>query len=77
MKSLLLALVITTLRAYVGAGLYDRIAGEVARLFAATELSGPEKMSQVLAFATREALVLGETLVRAVAEIALLKLKSA
>jgi hypothetical protein len=75
MKALLLSLLVRTLRAYVGGGVYDRLAARVALLAANPDLAGGAKMSAYLAFAAEECVILGETLVRAVAEIALLQLK--
>lgn len=76
MKALLLATIITALRAYVGGGLFNRIAELVTRLIGDSSLSGTEKMALVVTQAKAEAEDLGETLIRAVAEIVLLKLKS-
>ena len=76
MKALLLATIITALRAYVGGGLFNRIAELVTRLIGDSSLTGTEKMALVVTQAKAEAADLGETLIRAVAEIVLLKLKS-
>lgn len=76
MKALLLATIITALRAYVGGGLFNRIAELVTRLIGDSSLTGTEKMALVVTQAKSEAADLGETLIRAVAEIVLLKLKS-
>jgi hypothetical protein len=76
MKALLLATLVNALRLYVGAGLYDRLAAEVARLYLDTSLEGGEKMNQLIAFAGRELALFSETLVRAIAEVALLRLKA-
>jgi hypothetical protein len=75
MKAFLLATLVNALRLYVGAGLYDRLAAEVGRLSLDTSLTGGAKMSQVIAFAGREMALFSETLVRVVAEVALLRLK--
>jgi hypothetical protein len=75
MKALLLATLYAALRQYVGAGLFDRIAGQVRRL-ASSELSGQQRMQVVIDFAARDLAVLSETLVRAVVEVVLLKLKA-
>ena len=72
MKALLLSTLFTVLRAYVGGGLFDRIAAQVRDL-SGTALTGQERMAMVLSFAARESATLGETLVRAVVEIVLLK----
>lgn len=76
MKSLLLATIIAALKAYVGGGLFQRILALVVGLADRQELSGQEKMALVLDTARREAMGLGETLVRAVVEVILLKLKA-
>ena len=76
MKALLLATLVNALRLYVGAGLYDRLAAEVGRLYLDTSLSGGEKMNQIIYFAGRELALFSETLVRAIAEVALLRLKA-
>ena len=76
MKALLLATLISALRLYAGAGLYDRLAAEVARLYFESGLSGGEKMNQLIAFAGRELALFSETLIRAIAEVALLRLKA-
>ncbi len=75
MKTLLFSTLFAALRLYVGSGIFDRIAAEVGNLFANPDLSGSQKMQALLAFAGTEAATLGETLVRAVAEVVLLKLK--
>lgn len=72
MKALLIATIYNALRLYVGAGLFDRIVSQ-ARIIAALDVPGSEKMARVLEFAKQEALNLGETLIRAVVEVFLLK----
>jgi hypothetical protein len=76
MKAILLATLISALRLYAGAGLYDRLAAEVARLSLDNTLSGGEKMDAVLRYGILELQMMGETLVRACAEVALLRLKA-
>jgi len=76
MKALLLAAVYNALKAYVGAGLFNRIIAHAQMLMADTQLSGQEKMAAVLAFANQEALNLSATLIRAIVEVFLLKQQS-
>ena len=73
MKALLLAAVYNALRAYVGAGLFDRIVAKVRYLMTVPDLDGAAKMKFVLEFAQSELIGLGETLVRAIVEVYLLK----
>lgn len=75
MKALLLSTLFSALRLYVGGGLFDRLASQVHSL-GGTSLTGQERMGMVLSFAAREAANLGETLVRAVVEVVLLKAKA-
>ncbi len=77
MKSLLLATLAAALRRYAGAGLFDRIATLVVSLAYDSNQTGAEKMAQVLAFVEAEALTASTTLVRAIVEVVLLKLKAA
>lgn len=72
MKALLLAAVYSALKAYVGAGLFNRITGKVLEL-ATSPLSGQEKIALVIAFAQSEFIGLSTTLIRAVVEVFLLK----
>ena len=76
MKSLLLSALYSALKAYLGSGVYTRIAGEVAALQYATSLSGAEKMGRVLAFAQREAITASEYLIRAAVELILYRAKT-
>ena len=76
MKSLLLSALYSALRAYLGSGVYNRIAGEVMNLMAASGLSGAEKMARVLAFAQREAITASEYLIRAAVELILYREQS-
>ena len=71
MKSLLLSALYSALKAYLGSGVYNRIAGEVMNLMAASGLSGAEKMARVLSFAQREAITASEYLIRAAVELIL------
>lgn len=75
-KDLLLATIYSAIKAYLGSGVYNRIAGEVMNLMAATGLSGSEKMSRVLAFAQREAITASEYLIRAAVELILYRAKA-
>lgn len=75
MKSLLLSTLYSALKAYLGSGVYNRIAGEVMNLMAASGLSGSEKMARVLAFAQREAITASEYLIRAAVELILYRAK--
>ena len=76
MKSLLLSALYSALKAYLGSGVYNRIAGEVMNLMAASGLSGAEKMGRVLAFAQREAITASEYLIRAAVELILYREQS-
>lgn len=76
MKSLLLSAIYSALKAYLGSGVYNRIAGEVMNLMAASGLSGAEKMARVLAFAQREAITASEYLIRAAVELILYRAKA-
>jgi len=75
MKALLLATVISAFRLYVGGGVFDRIAELVKSMDVESALSGQEKMSAVLGFAKGEFAALSSTLIRAVVELALIRLK--
>ena len=75
MKSLLLSALYSALRAYLGSGVYNRIAAEVMAQMQYTGLSGAEKMSRVLAFAQREAIAASEYLIRAAVELILMRAK--
>ena len=75
MKSIFLSTLYSALKAYLGSGVYNRIAGEVMNLMAASGLSGAEKMSRVLAFAQREAVMASEYLIRAAVELILYRAK--
>ena len=74
-KSLLLSALYSALKAYLGSGVYNRIAGEVMNLMAASGLSGAEKMARVLSFAQREAIMASEYLIRAAVELILYRAK--
>lgn len=76
MKALLLATIISALKAYVGGGLFQRIQSLVVSLTEVETLTGGEKMALVVEGAKREVATLSETLIRAVAEIILLKFKA-
>lgn len=76
-KTLLLTTLYSALRAYIGSGVYDRIATLVIALTTDTKLSGSEKMAKVLAFAQAEAFAVSEYLVRAAVELVLYRYKSA
>jgi hypothetical protein len=76
MKSLLLSALYSALRAYLGSGVYNRIAAEVMAQMQYTGLSGAEKMSRVLAFAQREAVMASEYLIRAAVELVLYRAKT-
>ena len=75
MKSLLLSALYSALRAYLGSGVYDRLAGQVVLLMTATDMPGAEKMNNVLAFAQREAIAASEYLIRAAVELILMRAK--
>lgn len=74
-KELLLATIYSAIKAYIGSGVYNRIAGEVTNLMAASGLSGAEKMARVLSFAQREAITASEYLIRAAVELILYRAK--
>ena len=75
MKSLLLSTLYSALKAYLGSGVYNRIAAEVMAQMQYTGLSGAEKMGRVLAFAQREAITASEYLIRAAVELILYRAK--
>ena len=75
MKALLLATAISAFRMYIGGGVFDRIVLLVAQMDFESALSGQEKMAAVLAFAKGEFSALSSTLIRAVVELALIRLK--
>lgn len=70
-KDLILATLYSAFKAYIGGGVYNRIAGQVMVLMSAIDMSGAEKMANVLAFAQREALTASEYLIRAAVELIL------
>ena len=70
-KTLLLSTLYSALRAYIGSGLYDRIAAEVLFLTGVSDLSGSDKMARVIAFVKKEAYTMSEYLIRAVVELVL------
>ena len=76
MKSIFLSTLYSALKAYLGSGVYNRIAGEVMNLMAASGLSGAEKMARVLSFAQREAITASEYLIRAAVELILYREQS-
>ena len=75
MKALLLSTIVAALKAYVGSGLFTRIYELVVGLMN-SEAPGQEKMQTVIDAIKREAFTVSTTLVRAVVEVILLKLKS-
>ena len=75
MKSILLSALYSALKAYLGGGVYNRIAGQVMILMSATDMTGAEKMANVLAFAQREAITASEYLIRAAVELILYRAK--
>lgn len=77
MKSLLLSTLYTALRLYAGADLFDRIAARVLAMVQSPDLTGAQKMAKIMDFFAEEALHLGTTLVRTIAEVVLLKFKAA
>ena len=76
MKSILLSALYSALKAYLGGGVYNRIAGQVMILMSATDMTGAEKMANVLAFAQREAITASEYLIRAAVELILYREQS-
>ena len=75
-KNILLSTLYSAFRAYLGSGIYDRIAGQVILLMMAKDMTGAEKMANVLAFAQREALMASEYLIRAAVELILYRAKA-
>jgi hypothetical protein len=75
MKALLLATVISAFRLYVGGGVFDRIVQLVTQIDVESALSGQEKMAALLVFAKGEFATMSSTLIRAVVELALIRLK--
>lgn len=75
MKSIFLSTLYSALKAYLGSGVYNRIAGQVMILMSATDMTGAEKMANVLAFAQREAIAASEYLIRAAVELILMRAK--
>lgn len=75
MKSLLLSALYSALKAYLGSGVYTRIASLVMTLTTYPELSGPEKMAKVLELTKREAITASEYLIRAAVELILYRAK--
>ena len=75
MKSILLSALYSALKAYLGGGVHNRIAGQVMILMSATDMTGAEKMANVLAFAQREAIAASEYLIRAAVELILMRAK--
>lgn len=73
MRSLILSVIYSALRTYAGSGLFDRVVEKVRYLMTVPDLTGAAKMKFVLEFAQTELLGLGETLVRAIVEVYLLK----
>ena len=73
MRSLILSVIYSALRTYPGSGLFDRVVEKVRFLATVKDMTGADKMKLVLEFAQAELLGLGETLVRAIVEVYLLK----
>ena len=73
MRSIILSVIYSALRTYAGSGLFDRVVEKVRFLTTVQGMTGAEKMKMVLEFAQAELLGLGETLVRAIVEVYLLK----
>lgn len=75
MKALLLSTIVAALKAYVGSGLFTRIYELVVGLMN-SEAPGQDKMQTVINTIKQEAFIVSTTLIRAVVEVILLKLKS-
>lgn len=73
MRSLILSVIYSALRTYAGSDLFDRVVEKVRFLATVKDMTGADKMKLVLEFAQAELLGLGETLVRAIVEVYLLK----
>lgn len=80
MKTVILATIITLLKAYVrnyiDGGLFQRIDDMVTVLYGRDDLTGSQKMDLVIEGARREVATLSETLIRTVVQVVLLKLKA-
>ena len=74
-NSLLRSALYSALKAYLGSGVYNRIADEVAMLMSATGLTGSEKMARVLAFAQAETITASGYLIRGAVELILYRAK--
>lgn len=72
MKAMFLALAISAFRSYVGSGVYDRVVALVLEI-ASADLTGAEKMERVIAGAKREFRELSTSLIRAIAELTLVR----
>ena len=70
-KTLLLTTLYSALRAYIGSGIYDRIAAEVVFLTNMDGVTGSEKMTRILEFTKTEAITASNYLIRAVVELTL------
>jgi hypothetical protein len=79
-KTVILATIITLLKAYVrnyiDGGLFQRIDDMVTVLYGRDDLTGSQKMDLVIEAARREVATLSETLIRTVVQVVLLKLKA-
>jgi hypothetical protein len=73
MKAILLATIIAAFKAYVGGGAFARIHGFVVQMTSRSDIAGRDKMAAVLDMAQQEGMTLGETLIRAVVEVILLR----
>lgn len=72
-KTILLATLVSALKAYIGSGIYDRIVGEVINLTVNDTMTGAEKMTRVITFAKKEAYTVSEYLIKAVVELTLFR----
>lgn len=73
MKAILLATIIAAFKAYIGGGAFARIHSFVMQMTSRSDIAGKDKMTAVLNMAQQEGLTLGETLIRAVVEVILLR----
>jgi len=76
MKAQLLSAAALALKLYIGGGMFNRIGELVVRLIGDSSMTGQEKMGLVVTQMKAEAVGLSETVIRTIAQIILLKLKS-
>lgn len=72
MKTILLSLLVSIMRRYVGTGVFDRVA-ELVRGLMSAEMSGAEKRAAVQDALIDEAQTIGSIAINAAIEVAVLK----